>query len=673
MSGTQDTHTGREEEQVSPPVINTTTEISDVESLALAAEFELETEKSATPEQTASESEDAPPEADDETLTTTEQVVEHVVTTEINQDSPSAPQWTPVNPSPRPTTGGKGIKQAGGDYIEPSEAAMSLPTGSYGNKGIQNKVEDDLEHATVGDPTSSEGTEQGNKAPSSAAAARENTTPSSPQDDEQATDHPKTGGKGPTVGAPFKLETLKTESAERMRNHLASAGLDTKGTKDQLMVRILLSDNNLDIPTYALRCSILMDTIWNLRQLKDRCEELGVPEADRKTSSKTKLVQLLLLAEKDQGIVFADSDNLPKTSAWTATKVKESKQTASRTSTPPKTDLKRKHDDSADATDDESPNAKRAKSDGSDSPNGNKDCNSTPRPSTPRPNKAPKKRPAKSKTVSPEDNGASEMGTRSQTEPPTTTSSKPKRKRVGDDETCQDGRNPSKRTKKHDSSILAVAASKKAPTSQVVKQAMNPKKPTKPKVALSMPCNVNNVAFGIQDKVDSSVLFENQPIPGGVADAAFRILSGRSTDGDTTTVHFHRLSLPKYHAYCQKHIDERSGGDDKSWLDTQKFWEVYEMKAVCESIGEEYNDGVFEDEMLYEEPIGMTVRDYYRLLKEPEGDERMTKEEKQDLRDKLMRCAVLGKVSVADPEFRKIRHGREAPWPEFSWIVSVPP
>ena len=694
MSEAQDTCTSRiVDEQVSLPLINTINEISDPDTLALAAELELDVGTSTTSEQEASESEDAPPQADEVTMTITEQVVEHVVTTkEVVENSPSAPQWTPVNPGPRPTKGGKGIKQVGGDYVGPSQSARSPMPGDSDDESIEIVVDHETNNVAVGNSDSSESDEDEQSkaitpgyseddsadnsedmsttaeeaAPSSEAALKIDSTPSSPQDSQQATDHPKTGGKGPMIRAPLKLEKLKTETAERMKSHLASAGLDTKGTKKDLMARILLSENGLDLQMYFPRCLVLLSTTWSLRQLKDRCTELGVPVADRKTSSKPKLAQLLLLAEREQGIVFADGDNGPKTSAWSAPKKTKAPQPGdSTTSTPAERDLKRKHDDSTDTSEDESPDTKRAKSDESESPNGNGHGNSTPRASTPRPKKAPKKRQVKGKTVTPEDNENSNVGTNPPAESSAPATNKIKRKRTGEDEADQDGYTNSKRTKRHDSWILAAAASKKAPTSQIVKQAMIEKPPTKTKVHLSIPYNVTNVAFGIPDKVDSSKLFEDQPVPIDVADAAYRILSGRSTEGDATKVHFHRLHFPKYQNYIKQHVDKRSD-DDKRWLNTKKFWEVYEMKAVCESIGEDYVDGAFENEMLYEEPIGMTVRDYYRLLKDPEGDERMTKEEKEESRDKLMRCAVLGTTPVADPAFKIMRNGSEARWPGTS-------
>lgn len=650
MSESQNTCTSsnssQEEELVSTTMTDTTI---DEATLALADELELDMDNSATTEGDASESEDssvcddAPHQAIEKTTTTTEQVVEQIVTTKkVDQVSPSAPQWTPVN-VPHPTTGGKGIKQARGGYIEPSQTAYSPPPDHDDDADINTPEDGDLgkvvEDTAI---TDSDEDEQPEK------------------DNQPATGHPKTGGKGLMV--PIKLEKLKTETAERMKTHLARAGLDIKGTKDDLMVRILLSENGLDLQTYSLRCLILLGPMWNLRQLKDRCTELGVPEADRKTSSKTKLAQELLLAEHEQGIIIADDDNGPKTSAWSVpTKSKAPKPKASTTSTPAKTDLKRKHHDSADATEDEGPDAKRAKADDSGTPDGNGKGVSSSGASTSRPKKAPRKRPAQSKAVVPEDNNTSNIGTSPQAEPSTAGTSKPKRKRTGDEEADQDGHPNSKRTKKNDSSILAAAASKKAPTSQLVKQATKEKPPTKPKARLSMPSSVTNVTFGIPDKVASDVLFENQPIPDPVADAAIRILSGRSEDSDASRVHLHRLRLPKYQAYCQMHVDERSD-EDKSWLDNQRFWEAYEMKAVCEEIGEDYTDGTFEDEMIYEEPNGMNVRDYFRFLKDPEGDERMTKEERDDLRERLSRYSALKKLQVADPEFKKARNGKEAPW-----------
>ena len=622
----------QEKEQVSTNMTDTTIDVHDEAILALADELELDMEKSATPEQDTSESGAAPPQADEEMIATTGQVVEHVVATKgVDQCSPSAPQWTPVNPSPRPTTGGKGIKQAGGNYLGPSEKALSLP-------------QDDSENATVGDPASSEGTEQGDKAPSSAAAAGENATPSSPQGDEQVTDHPKTGGKGPMVRAPFKLETLKTETAERMRNHLAAAGLDTKGTKDQLIVRILLSDNELDIPTYALRCSILLDTIWNLRQLKDRCEELGVPEADRKTSSKTKLVQLLLLAEKDQGIVFADSDNLPKTSAWSVPKGKVPKPKASTSSTPAKSATKRKHGDSTDATDDEGPDTKRPKSDESVSPNSIEDSVSTPRPSTPRPKKAPKKRQPKSKIESPHDDNNINVGTNPQAGSSTCATKKNKRKRTGDDEADQDGHISSKRMKEEDSSIVAAAASKKVPTAQLVKEAMRNKKRKEI-------CEDN---ISINDVFYSQDLFENQPVPVGVVQSALHVLTGCANDGDAANVFQHRSTLPKYKAYCQQDIDDRTD-EDEVWLASQKYYEPYEMEAVRAEIGEEFSEAWNPSE----ETDGVSLRDYFKFLKEPEADEFLSKEKKEDARRLVFFGMKREHIEIADPRFKEYRTLRE--------------
>ena len=643
MLDTQDLRTSRQDaEQVSSTILDTDSNAIDESTLALAAELEPDMEEPTNPEQETSESGDASSQSDEDTMTTTEQVVEQVVTTkEVNRGSLSPPQWTPVNPGPRPTTAGKGVKQVGGDVVnnetdkvivgdttssdtassESSEDEQPKPCELPGAKALSTNVPD-----ASADESSDAGNEQGDEAPSSDAAAEDNTTPSSPQDDEQTTDHPTTDGKGPKTPAPLKLETLKTATAERMKSHLASAGLNTKGTKDQLMVRILLSDNGLDLDTYSLRCSILLGSMWNLKQLKDRCEELGVPKADRKTSSKTKLAQHLLLAEKDQGIFIADDDNQPKTSAWSPPEKNKA----------PKPALKRKHDDSANATEDESPDAKRAKYD----PDGRGDGASSPGGSALRPKKAPRKRPAKKQTVAPEDNETSESGTTPQVAPSMTAQSKTKRKRTGDDEADPDSQTSSKRPKKNDSSILAAAASKKAPTAQLVKAALKDKK-------LKKICE-DNISFN--DAFYSQDLFENQPVPVGVVQSALHVLTGCANDGDAATVFQHRSTLPNYIAYCQQDIDNRTD-EDEVWLASQRYYEAYEMEAVRAEIGDDFS----EDWDPSKNTDGVSIRDYYKLLKEPESDEFLSKEQKTEKRRMEMLAFKTRHVEVADPTFKMHR------------------
>ena len=559
------------------------------------------------------------------------------------------PDETDVDEAPHPphrTTGGKG-PMAYAHLLSPRSrlSLKGLEMDEDAENDEDEDVEDDEDGASSSDSESSKGSpsegerkedeeevEDGNEG-GDTASSKSNTrngSPSSPQHEEPLT--PTTGGDSPepeqateadSKEGPEPIKNLMTATVKEIKEHLESAGLNTTGIKDVVQVRLLLHWHGLDEATYSYRCSKLLDAKLTTPQyLKRRLEELHVHS---KGTSKPNLIARVLLAERDNDITPDDEGNVPEmgNSAPVKDKNVAPKLAPTKKKPAPKPAAqnqasKRKHADSTAGSDDEDTPAKRRKSQKAartdvETATNDQSGDPAPQPAPNRPKKSLKRKHAEDETAS-----SAKKGTHT------------------------------KRPKHHGSAPSAIDGDDTATTSPLPN---TPKeKPAKPQVDMTQPFEGQ---FDFGAKLNSSVLFENLPVPIGIANSAFRVLTGCALEDDATDVYLHRINLPKYEAYCGREVTDRTA-DDEVWLAAQKYWEVFEMEAVRISNGDEFKA----DSNHMEKTDGVDVRDYHKFLKEPEAANEAGLKRLKTQRTVELVVQKRDLIQIGSPQFKFMRmHG----------------
>ena len=562
----------------------------------------------------------------------TEQASKETATIELAKERESSPaESTAVNTTEPQTTdgkaehpreGGKGpdyyadIRNREEDEHDENDISSSESDSSQGSSSEEEGGKDGEE--TEG--RKEEGESPSGEAGSSGPQHEEPLTPRCETDDESS------DSDQATEEGPKPIQNLTVATVKEMKEHLAFAGLDTTGIRDVLLVRLLLHQHGLDEGEYSYRCSNLMNPKESKPPaLKTRLlETFGIRS---KSKSKTELVAELLLAERDNGISPDEADAEPKEEVIPATgdsatpapkktvapKPGQTKKKPTSKPTEPQQGSKRKHADSTAGSDSGVAPAKRRKS----------------------------QEAAPSEVTAVKDDGSGPTPQPAPTRP----KKQLKRKRTEDD-TASSGKE-TKRAR-NQGTLSAIDSDDTAATSP----AANAPKEKSPKRQVDMTQSFKG-QFMFGEKLNSSVFFENLPVPIGIANSAFRVLSGCALEDDATDVYLHRINLPKYKAYCEREVTDRTD-DDKVWLAAEKYWEVFEMEAVRASIGDEF----VPDSNFLEKTDGVDVRDYHRYRKLPEVGDEASRKNQQQLRDLETLLEKQRLIQIGSPMFKHLRlHG----------------